>query len=291
MNPAVYSRNCELKPGMSFPEGMQRLCLRVEYNGALFHGFQAQKFAVATVQESLEAALSSVADEAITLVCAGRTDAGVHASAQIVHFDTLAKRPLKAWSLGVNARLPRGISVKWAHVVSDSFHARFSAMARTYRYVIYNDPTRPALMPEQVTWQKRPLNFAAMVKGASCLVGEHDFSSFRASQCQARSPVRHLQRLRFCRSRDLIIMEVRANAFLHHMVRNIAGVLMTIGCGDKPQQWAEEVLLARDRTQGGLTAPSAGLYLVKVDYNPEFQLPAGEPGPYFLPDALDWVEA
>lgn len=290
MTTPTYSRNCELKPGMTFPEGMQRLCLRVEYDGSLFHGFQAQTFAVDTVQKSLEAALSSVADEPITLVCAGRTDAGVHASAQIVHFDTLAKRPLKAWSLGVNARLPQGVSVKWAQAVPATFHARFSARARTYRYVIYNSPTRPAIMRQQLTWQKRSLNFAAMVGGASCLVGEHDFSSFRASQCQARNPVRHLHGLRFCRCRDLIIMEVKANAFLHHMVRNIAGVLMTVGCGDKPVEWVEQVLAARDRTQGGVTAASAGLYLVQVDYDSEFPLPVDEPGPCFLPETLEWVQ-
>jgi tRNA pseudouridine38-40 synthase len=289
MTTAVYTRNCELRPGMEFPPGMQRLAACVEYDGSLFHGFQAQKFAVDTVQKSLQTALSSVADEEITLVCAGRTDAGVHASAQIIHFDTLAERPLKAWSLGANARLPRGISIKWAQPVSPAFHARFSARARSYRYLIYNSPTRPALMREQVTWQKRPLNYDAVVSAASCLVGEHDFSSFRASQCQARSPVRHLRHLRFCRSRDLIIMEVKANAFLHHMVRNIAGVLMTVGYGDKPVQWVEEVLAARDRTQGGVTGPAAGLYLVNVEYDKEFQLPAAEPGPYFLPEVLDWT--
>ncbi|MCW8193256.1 tRNA pseudouridine(38-40) synthase TruA [Proteobacteria bacterium 005FR1] len=291
MTTAVYTRNCELKPGMEFPAGMQRIAACVEYNGALFHGFQAQKFEVDTVQKSLQSALSSVADEEITLVCAGRTDAGVHASAQIIHFDSLAARPLKAWSLGVNARLPQGVSIKWAQPVSPHFHARFSARARTYRYVIYNSPTRPALMREQVTWQKRPLDFEAMVRAGSFLVGEHDFSSFRASQCQARSPIREIHHLRFCRNRDLIIMEVRANAFLHHMVRNIAGVLMTVGCGDKPVQWVEAVLAARDRTQGGITAPSAGLYLVRVEYPDQFELPATESGPYFLPEELGWVAA
>lgn len=289
MNNPVYTRNCELKPAMEFPPGMQRLAACVEYDGSRFHGFQAQKFEVETVQKSLQSALSSVADEGITLVCAGRTDAGVHASGQIFHFDTLADRPSKAWSLGVNARLPQGVSIKWAQPVSSGFHARFSARARTYRYVIYNCPTRPALMREQVTWQKRPLDFESMVNAASHLVGEHDFSSFRASQCQARSPVRHLHHLRFSRTRDLIVMEVKANAFLHHMVRNIAGVLMTVGCGDKPIHWVREVLAARDRTQGGITAPAAGLYLVNVDYAREFGLPAGEPGPYFLPETLDWT--
>jgi tRNA pseudouridine38-40 synthase len=291
LNAPVYTRNCELKPGMAFPEGMQRLCLCVEYNGTLFHGFQAQKFAIETVQQRLEAALSSVANESITLVCAGRTDAGVHAAAQIIHFDTQAERPLKAWSLGANARLPQGVSIKWAQVVPPVFHARFSALARTYRYIIYNSPTRPALMRDQVTWQKRPLNLDAMLEAASCLVGEHDFRAFRAAQCQARNPVRQLHHLRFCRSRGLIIMEVKANAFLYHMVRNIAGVLMTVGCGDKPKQWVETVLESRDRTQGGVTAPAGGLYLVKVDYGSECSLPPNPVGPYFLPEKLDWFEA
>ncbi|MGQ9424715.1 tRNA pseudouridine(38-40) synthase TruA [Gilvimarinus sp. F26214L] len=290
MTSANYTRNCELKPGMMFPEGMRRVCLCVEYNGAQFHGFQAQKFAVDTVQKSLQAALSSVADEPITLVCAGRTDAGVHASSQIVHFDTLAERPLKAWSLGVNARLPQGVSVRWAREIGPEFHARFSAVARSYRYIVYNSPTRPALMRDQVTWQKRPMNFERMVEAARCLVGEHDFSSFRASQCQARSPVRHLQRLRFARTRELMVVELRANAFLHHMVRNIMGVLMTVACGDKPAEWVAQVLEARDRTQGGVTAPAAGLYLVRVEYPEAFDLPAGEGGPYFLPETLTWAE-
>lgn len=291
MNTPVYSRNCELKPGMIFPEGMQRICLGVEYNGSLFQGFQAQKHTAATVQESLQKALSSVADEAITLVCAGRTDAGVHATSQIVHFDTLAERPFKAWFLGANARLPDGVSIRWAKAVSPDFHARFSARARTYRYMIYNSPTRPALLRQQVTWQKRPLDFSAMVDAAACLPGEHDFSSFRASQCQARSPVRKLHSLRFSRYRDLIILELRANAFLHHMVRNIAGVLMTVGCGDKPRQWVEEVLAARDRTRGGVTAAPHGLYLVKVEYPAEFGLPDEDAGPWFLPERLDWIDS
>lgn len=285
---AIYRRNCELKEGMEFPQGMQRWALCVEYNGASFHGFQLQSFDVETVQRSLEAALSSVADEPITLVCAGRTDAGVHASAQIVHFDTLAERPTKAWVLGVNGRLPSGVSVKWAQAVSPHFHARFSAQARRYRYIIYNSPTRPALLWDQLTWQKRALDYSKMLAGAAPLIGEHDFSSFRAAQCQARQPVRQLHYIRFARYRQLIIMEISANAFLHHMVRNIAGVLMTVGCGDKPVAWVEEVLKAQDRTRGGVTAPGAGLYLVGVDYPEHFELPTPEAGPLFLPESLDW---
>lgn len=284
----TYRRNCELKEGMEFPAGMQRWALCVEYNGALFHGFQAQNFDVETVQRSLERALSSVADEKITLVCAGRTDAGVHASAQIVHFDTLAQRPSKAWVLGVNARLPAGVAVKWAQQGSPHFHARFSAQARRYRYIIYNSPTRPALLWDQLTWQKRPLDYGKMVEAAAPLVGEHDFTSFRAAQCQAHHPVRHVHYIRFARYRQLIILEIKANAFLHHMVRNIAGVLMAVGCGDKPVSWVQEVLDARDRTRGGATAPGAGLYLVAVDYPEHFGLPKVEAGPLFLPESFDW---
>src|SRR5690606_32470957 len=260
-----YSRNCELKEGMEFPARMQRLAACVEYNGSLFHGFQAQKFAVDTVQSRLEEALSSVADEEIKLVCAGRTDAGVHAAAQIIHFDTRAERPLKAWSLGVNARLPSGVCIRWAKVVDPSFHARFSARARRYRYVIYNSPTRSALMPDQLSWQKRPLDFESMVEAAGCLLGEHDFSSFRAAQCQARSPVRRLDAIRFARNRELIVIELRANAFLHHMVRNIAGVLMAVGCGEKPVGRVKEVLVARDRRAGRVTASSIGVYSATVE--------------------------
>ncbi|GAB1266334.1 tRNA pseudouridine(38-40) synthase TruA [Aurantivibrio infirmus] len=285
----MYTRNCELKPGMEFPEGMRRMCLSLEYNGAGFHGFQAQKSKVKTIQSSLEEALSSIADEPIKLVCAGRTDAGVHATSQIIHFDTLASRPDKAWTLGANARLDRGVSIKWAKQVTPNFHARFSAKARTYRYLIFNHPTRPALLSDQITWQKRPLDFSKIIAASNSLLGEKDFSSFRSAQCQARNPVRTIHHIKFARSGDIAVMEVRANAFLHHMIRNIIGVLFAVGAGDKPPNWVEWVLDARDRTKAGVTGPPHGLYLTEVEYDHEFGLPNNDPGPYFLPAELDWI--
>ena len=191
----MYTRNCEIKPGRDFPEGMRRIALGVEYDGSNFHGFQIQQSATNTLQQHLQAGLSSVADEPITLVCAGRTDAGVHATEQVVHFDTLADRPLKAWNLGVNARLPAGVCVRWAKDIGPDFHARFSAIARRYRYLILNRPTRPALYGTQLTWFKRPLAFDAMRAAAACLIGEHDFSALRAAQCQAKNPIRTIQQI------------------------------------------------------------------------------------------------
>ncbi|GAB1259737.1 tRNA pseudouridine(38-40) synthase TruA [Aurantivibrio plasticivorans] len=284
----IYSRNCELKPGIEFPDHMQRMCIGIEYNGTAFHGFQVQKFAVDTVQGALHEALSWVADESITLVCAGRTDAGVHASSQVAHFDTLADRPLKAWSMGVNARLPAGVSIKWAMPVVPAFHARFSATARTYRYVIYNNPSRPAVLSKLVTWFKRPLNHDSMQSAAACLLGEHDFSAFRASQCQANSPVRRVESLRFAAFRDFVVIEIKANAFLHHMVRNIVGSLLAIAAGDKPVSWMKELLEGRDRRLAAATAPGDGLYLVAVDYPAEFGIPDTPPGPDLVPEQLDW---
>ena len=273
---------------MSLPDDMQRIALGVEYDGGDFHGFQIQQSASDTIQQSLHQALSSIADETITVVCAGRTDAGVHATEQIVHFDTLAERPLKAWSLGVNARLPPGICVRWAQVIGPDFHARFSALSRRYRYLILNRPTRPALYGKQITWFKRPLQFERMAEAASCLVGEHDFSALRAAQCQARSPVRTIQHVHLAQWGDLIALDVQANAFLHHMVRNIAGCLLAIGAGDKPVDWLSSVLASRDRTQAAATAPPYGLYLVNVGYPQVFQLPQHVLGPLLLPADLQW---
>ncbi len=283
-----YKRNCEIRPGREFPEGMQRIALGVEYNGAAFHGFQTQKNDVATVQENLQQALSSVADEDITLVCAGRTDTGVHASEQVIHFDTLSVRPLKAWSLGVNARLPAGICVRWAKDVGPGFHARFSALSRRYRYVILNRSVRPALLSDQITWFKRPLNLEAMQQAAQSLVGTHDFSALRAAQCQAKTPIRTMHHIAFARWRDMVVVELRANAFLHHMVRNILGSLFAIGTGDKPVAWLAEVLASRDRTQAAATASSRGLYLAKIEYPDQFDLPEHAMGPILLPEDLDW---
>lgn len=281
-----YTPNCELLPGMALPAGVRRVALAVEYHGGSFRGFQQQEPGVPTVQAALQTALSRVADEPITLVCAGRTDACVHGTNQIVHFDTHAVRQAKAWTAGVNAHLPAGVAVKWAAEVAGQFHARFSARERTYRYVIFNSPCRPALMHDQLTWCKEPLALARMQAGSRHLIGEHDFNAFRAAQCQARHAVREIKRIDLARRGDLVIMEITANAFLHHMVRNIAGVLMRVGKGWAEPDWVKAVLDSRDRTRAAETAPPFGLYLVAVNYPPEFGLPAFAPGPSFLPEAL-----
>lgn len=281
-----YDRNIEILDDSVFPAGMQRVALGVEYNGAQFHGFQKQSSGVATIQQALEQALSAIASETITLICAGRTDTGVHGTNQIVHFDTLAQRPLKAWTRGVNTHLPDHVAVKWAKAVTPSFHARFSARHRTYRYIIANTATRPALAFQQLTWVRERLDVEAMRAGAAALIGRHDFSSFRASQCQARSPVRLMEYIHIVRRGDLIVTEIKANAFLHHMVRNIMGVLIAVGRGDQSSAWVQQVLEARDRRQAGVTAKPNGLHLVAVDYPREFELPVNPPGPIFCPEGL-----
>lgn len=280
----VYTRNGEILSDTLWPEAMQRVALAIEYKGTDFHGFQTQPNGVKTVQQALEKALSKVADEEITLVCAGRTDAGVHATNQVVHFDTLAKRPSKAWVMGTRPHLPDTVGVKWAVNVEPQFHARFSALNRTYRYLISDAKTSPALLHDQITWSSRPLDIAKMREGAAYLVGRHDFTSFRATQCQAKSPVREIFYLHLVRRGDLIVLEVQANAFLHHMVRNIVGVLLAVGSGDKPATWVGDTLAARNRSAGGVTAKPYGLYLVSVDFPDRFNLPVSSPGPLFLPE-------
>ena len=262
--------------------GVSRIALGIEYKGARYRGWQRQESGVPSVQAALEKALSQVAAEPVSLMCAGRTDAGVHASGQVVHFDTRVERPLKAWIMGGNANLPPDISVTWARVMPAEFHARFKAFARRYRYVIYNDPIRPAHLAEEVTWNHRPLDVARMREAAAHLVGTHDFTSFRAVQCQAKSPVKTVHHLEVIEHGRFIVIDVRANAFLHHMVRNFAGVLMTIGAGEREPGWVAEVLAARDRRAGGVTAHPYGLYLVQVEYPQEFELPQRYLGPHFL---------
>jgi len=281
-----YTRNGEVVGDTKWPDAMQRVALAIEYKGTGFHGFQTQPNGVKTVQQALEQALSKVADEPITLVCAGRTDAGVHATNQVVHFDTLAKRPLKAWVMGTRPHLPNTVGVKWAADVPPQFHARFSALNRTYRYLMSDSKTSSALLHDQITWSSRPLNIHWMREAARYLVGRHDFTSFRATQCQAKSPVREIFYLHLVRRGDLIVMEVQANAFLHHMVRNIVGVLLAVGAGDKPASWVGEILGARNRSAGGVTAKPYGLYLVSVDFPAQFNLPTSLPGPLFLPEAV-----
>lgn len=275
----MYKRNCEIKTGVVFPEGMQRVVLAVEYNGCLFHGFQKQKSAANTVQAALEKALSSVANEVVTVVCAGRTDAGVHATNQILHFDTLAQRPTTAWVSGVNSQLPDGVRVLWAQNISEDFHARFSATARTYRYLLYPSDVRPAILFQQLSWTQWRLDAEVMHEAAQVLVGEHDFSSFRAAQCQATSPVRTVNAVTVQQSGQLIICEISANAFLYHMVRNIIGALQEIGRGVKDKAWLAELLARRDRSLAPAMASATGLYLVQVDYPGKFSLPLRLKGP------------
>ena len=278
----MYKRNCEIKPGIEFPEGMQRVALCVEYKGTRFHGFQKQESAADTVQAYLEKALSKIANEPITLVCAGRTDAGVHATHQVIHFDTLAQRNEKAWVQGTNTNLPDDIVIKWCKPVSEHFHARFSALSRKYRYVFYCNPVKPGVCRDLVTWTRYELDFNAMEKAGQHLIGEHDFSSFRAAQCQANNPVREIQSLRFFNSGRFVVMEVRANAFLHHMVRNIAGTMIDIGRGAKSPDWTKKLLELKDRTQASPTAHPYGLYIVDVEYPKEFDLPDVPVGPDFI---------
>jgi len=263
--------------------GFFRIALGLEYRGDRYHGFQRQNPGVPSIQAALEAALTKVAGGVpLTLVCAGRTDALVHASGQVVHFDTPVERSMHAWTMGANMNLPADISVTWAMEMPRHFHARFSAMARRYRYVIYNDQIRPAHMADGVTWNHRPLDVERMRQAAQALVGCHDFSAFRASQCQAKSPIKTIHHLQLFQFGRLIVLDIRANAFLHHMVRNIAGVLMTIGAGERPVDWAREVLEGGQRSKGGVTAHPYGLYLVQVDYPSEFELPERYLGPHFL---------
>ncbi len=259
-----------------------RIALGVEYDGTDFCGWQIQHRA-RTVQQCLEQALSKVAAHPIKAACAGRTDAGVHAVGQVVHFDTQSQRSMRSWTLGANVNLPRDVTILWARSVDESFHARYSARSRYYRYIILNRMVRPALDRHRVCWIHRPLDESRMHGAAQYLLGEHDFSAYRAVACQAKNPVRNVQWLRVSRHQDRVVIDVIANAFLHHMVRNIAGVLMTIGAGEKDPIWAREVLDARDRRLGGVTAPPHGLYLIEVDYPPQYRLPGSQHSHRFPP--------
>jgi tRNA pseudouridine38-40 synthase len=260
-----------------------RIALGIEYDGSPYHGWQAQEPGVDSVQDRVDKAVSFVADHAVRVVCAGRTDAGVHATGQVVHFDTDAVRDPRAWVQGVASRLPADITVRWAVPVADDFHARFSAFARRYRYVILNEPLRPAILATHVSWNFRPLDAARMHEAAQHLIGEHDFSSFRAAGCQSRTPMRFLSELRVSRIGNLVVIEVRANAFLHHMVRNIAGALMEVGTGRQEPAWLAGLLQARDRRLAPATAAPYGLYLVQVEYPEHFGIPRVPAGPFFLP--------
>lgn len=261
-----------------------RLALGIEYDGSRFLGWQTQPGG-GGVQDALEPALSAIAGEAIAVTCAGRTDRGVHARGQVVHFETRASRPESAWVRGVNALLPDSVAVLWSRRVADDFHARYSARARTYRYLLLNRPVRPALAARYVGWFHAPLDVPAMRAAADLLVGEHDFSSFRSSECQAKSPVRTLHALEIERQGERIDFVLQANAFLHHMVRNVVGLLLYVGKGKHPPEWAREVLEARDRAKAAPTFGPEGLYLEKVDYEARWNLPAPAPGALEIPVA------
>ncbi|MDD5036633.1 MAG: tRNA pseudouridine(38-40) synthase TruA [Methylococcaceae bacterium] len=250
---------------------MPRIVLGIEYDGSVFAGWQRQRDR-RNIQACVEEAVSKVAAEQVDVVCAGRTDAGVHALEQVAHFDTSARREPRSWLLGVNANLPDDVRILWAREMDESFHARYSAIARYYRYVILNRPMRSALFRKQVTWCFYPLQEEKMQLAANHLLGDHDFSSFRAQGCQSSSPRRIMHFIRVSREEERVIIELSANAFLHHMVRNIAGVLMEIGAGKQSPDWAKQVLEARDRNRGGVTAPPDGLYLGGVYYPEPFGL-------------------
>jgi tRNA pseudouridine38-40 synthase len=256
---------------------MARFAAGLEYDGRAYSGWQFQP-GLATVQNVVQRALSRVADSSVDCICAGRTDAGVHAVAQVVHFDSDAARTERAWRLGTNTYLPTDISVAWVREVPGHFHARFSATARSYRYLIFNRDSRSALAHGRATFERRPLDAQRMHDAAQVLTGEHDFSAFRAIECQAKSPTRNVERLSVTREGEWLTIAITANAFLHHMVRNVAGLLLSVGHGDSPVGRVAAVLESRDRKTNAATAPPDGLYLAAVRYPGEFGLPGALPG-------------
>jgi tRNA pseudouridine38-40 synthase len=259
--------------------------LGVEYDGAAFCGWQTQPSRCG-VQDHLEAALAHIAGRPVETVCAGRTDAGVHALAQVVHFDAPLPRPESAWVRGVNASLPAGIAVLWAREVGGEFHARYGAKSRCYRYVLLNHAVRPACAHGRVGWFHLPLDLERMRAAARLLEGEHDFSAFRSSECQARSPVRHVTRIAIERRGAYVVCEFEANAFLHHMVRNLMGTLIYVGKGRHEPPWVLDVLRSRERAAAAPTFDASGLYLARVDYDEQWQLPHARAGLPVLADLM-----
>jgi tRNA pseudouridine38-40 synthase len=249
-----------------------RVALGVEYDGTHFAGWQIQPNQ-RTVQGTLENAITTVANHAVRITAAGRTDSGVHALNQVIHFETDALRSERNWILGLNANLPRDVNVVWARNVDDEFSARFSAVRRTYRYLILNRVSRSAIHDDRMWWVFRPLDEEKMQQAADLLVGHHDFSAFRAKECQANSPIKTLEKITVKRHQDCISIDVEAQSFLHHMVRNLVGVLVPIGEGKFPVEWAKQVLESRDRAQGGITSPPQGLYFTNVEYPAHYSLP------------------
>lgn len=262
-----------------------RIALGVEYDGREFCGWQSQPDACA-VQDALERALSGICAHPVRIAGAGRTDSGVHASGQVAHFDTASRRPLTAWTRGANSALPRGVAVRWAQPVDDDFHARFAATGRSYTYLLLNRPARPGLDAGRVGWFHRPLDVARMREAAAALVGTHDFSAFRAAECQADSPVRELRRLDIERRGDLIVFRLAANAFLQRMVRNLVGTLIYVGKGSHSPSWVREVLECRERSAAAPTFAPDGLYLTGVEYDSRWGLPCAAPWEPDIPEAL-----
>ncbi|MGR8947513.1 MAG: tRNA pseudouridine(38-40) synthase TruA [Gammaproteobacteria bacterium] len=251
---------------------MGKIALGIQYDGRSFSGWQRQRHAN-SVQQSLEECLSKIADEQVTVYCAGRTDSGVHALAQVVHFETQKTRPDRAWSMGANSILPRSVSVLWMRRVANDFHARFSATARTYQYIIANQTHRPSLWSGRVTWERRELDASVMNLAAQHWLGEHDFSALRAAACQSNTPYRFIESINVQRHHEYVVIKVCANAFLHHMVRNMAGVLLEIGVGKRDSGWALEVLEGRNRQLAAKTAAPDGLYLAGIRYPSQFNIP------------------
>ena len=260
-----------------------KIALGVEYNCAAYYGWQRQESAP-SVQGALEKALSTIANQSIEVFCAGRTDSGVHGTGQVVHFETDVLRPEKAWAFGTNANLPDDIAVRWAKQVDEDFHARFSAEFRRYRYILYCDKLRPAILPAGVTHCHWDLDEQKMHAAGQLLLGENDFSSFRAAQCQSRSPWRNVHHLTVSRYGRYVVVDIQANAFVHHMVRNIVGSLLEVGAGHQPVAWIGELLAQKDRRLAAPTAKPHGLYLVQVGYPTRFAIPQTPLGPLFLSD-------
>lgn len=261
---------------------LRRIALGLAYDGSAWHGWQTQAHGQ-TLQDALQAGLASfLAVPAIATICAGRTDTGVHALQQVVHLDTSAVRRDESWVRGLNALLPSSLRVQWARPVADDFHARFDARERTYLYVLHNAPVRSPILYGRAGWLHAPLDEQAMREAAVLLLGTHDFSAFRSAECQANSPVRTLQSLRIVRLGDFLIVEFRANAFLHHMVRNLMGTLLMIGRGRRPVSWAGELLAARDRRLAAPTFMPDGLYLAHVSYPQAPDLPLHAPSEALL---------
>ena len=258
-----------------------KFALGIEYDGSHFFGWQRQSHAT-SVQQTLEEVLSNIADEEVQVNCAGRTDTGVHATGQVVSFEIKGERPLKAWTMGANTQLPDSVSVRWACQVNDDFHARFSATARRYRYIIANTHARPAILNHGLTWCRQTLDIEAMNQACGYFPGEQDFSSFQAASCQSKTSFRFIEHLRVERYGDYVVIDIKANAFLHHMVRNIAGTLIEVGRGLKSPTWVKALIDAKDRTLAAATASPNGLYLVDVDYPAEFEIPRYPLGPIFL---------